>query len=211
MDRFTARRKLLRGSLAAPVVLTTASPAVLAQTSFLACITRGGNEGATGFAAEQCGGNVYRVEVDVFSFVPVPQPGSTGGVGGTQTPGGSQPPGLGGNLPPGLGGSQPPGQVGGPGASGQGGVGLQSTDPYAGKLFAFQRDRNGNSTGLYDSTDGHFKGIKLPEGYQAKPSGKSWQLVYFNQHGEEVGYGFVSNSGTPVSCSCWTSFNFKQL
>ena len=35
-----ARRKLLRGSLAAPLVLTVASPSVLAASSFQACIAR---------------------------------------------------------------------------------------------------------------------------------------------------------------------------
>jgi hypothetical protein len=155
MDRFTARRKLLRGSLAAPVVLTTASPAVLAQTSFLACITRGGNEGATPFADEQCGGNVYRIEVDVFQFVP--------------TAGG---------------------------------------DPYGnGKLFALRE----GTTDRYDATDGSEQDIPVPKDHEPKKVGTSWKLVYFNENGEEVGYGFVSNNGTPVSCSCWTSFNFKPL
>ena len=40
MDRFAARRKILRGSLAAPLVLTVASPAALARQSFEACLYR---------------------------------------------------------------------------------------------------------------------------------------------------------------------------
>lgn len=40
MDRLTARRKLLRGSLSAPLVLTVASPAALARQSFEACLSR---------------------------------------------------------------------------------------------------------------------------------------------------------------------------
>lgn len=40
MDRLTARRKLLRGSLSAPLVLTVASPAALARQSFEACLYR---------------------------------------------------------------------------------------------------------------------------------------------------------------------------
>jgi len=154
MDRFTVRRKLLRGSLAAPVVLTTASPAVLAQTSFLACITRGGNEGATPFADEQCGGNVYRIEVKVFQFVKDGQP---------------------------------------------------SDD----KLYV----PSDTTSGLYDSTDGLNRGVAVPAGFTPTEAGTRWKLVYFDENGREVGYGFVENAngGTPVSCSCWTSFNFKPL
>jgi hypothetical protein len=40
MDRFTGRRKLIRGSLSAPLVLTVASPAALARQSFEACLDR---------------------------------------------------------------------------------------------------------------------------------------------------------------------------
>ena len=42
MDRFAARRKILRGSLSAPLVLTVASPAAaaLARQSFEACLAR---------------------------------------------------------------------------------------------------------------------------------------------------------------------------
>jgi len=40
MDRFAARRKILRGSLSAPLVLTVASPAALARQSFEACLYR---------------------------------------------------------------------------------------------------------------------------------------------------------------------------
>jgi hypothetical protein len=40
MDRFTGRRKLIRGSLSAPLVLTVASPAALARQSFEACLYR---------------------------------------------------------------------------------------------------------------------------------------------------------------------------
>lgn len=40
MDRFTGRRKLIRGSLSAPLVLTVASPAALARQSFEACMYR---------------------------------------------------------------------------------------------------------------------------------------------------------------------------
>lgn len=47
MDRFAARRKLLRGSLSAPLVLTVASPAALARQSFEACLYRATNNGAT--------------------------------------------------------------------------------------------------------------------------------------------------------------------
>jgi hypothetical protein len=46
MDRFTARRKLLRGSLSAPLVLTVASPAALARQSFDACLHRASSEKA---------------------------------------------------------------------------------------------------------------------------------------------------------------------
>jgi hypothetical protein len=160
MDRFTARRKLLRGSLSAPVVLTVASPSALAQTSFLACITRGGVQTASAFDASKCGGNAYRKEVDLYVFQP--------------------------NVLP-----TPP-----------------ATDPYAGKLFA----RRENTANSYDSTDGAFLDISPPTGYTVQSAGsKSWKLVYFNDQGQEVGYGFVSNSGTPVSCSCWTSFNFKPV
>jgi hypothetical protein len=47
MDRFAARRKLLRGSLSAPLVLTVASPAALARQSFEACLARAADAGAT--------------------------------------------------------------------------------------------------------------------------------------------------------------------
>jgi hypothetical protein len=40
MDTNPGRRKLLRGSLSAPMVLTVASPSALAATSFQACIAR---------------------------------------------------------------------------------------------------------------------------------------------------------------------------
>jgi hypothetical protein len=48
MDRFAARRKLLRGSLSAPLVLTVASPAALAQQSFEACLHRATTAGNAG-------------------------------------------------------------------------------------------------------------------------------------------------------------------
>lgn len=104
MDRFTGRRKLLRGSLSAPVVLTVASPGALAQTSFTACIARGA--GAT-------------------------------------------------------------------------------PDPYVTQDDGFVRRlvSAGENAGKYE-------------------------LVYFNENGEPVGYGAVKpTNGEPVTDSCWGSFN----
>ena len=46
MDRFAARRKILRGSLSAPLILTIASPAMAARQSFEACLARAEKERA---------------------------------------------------------------------------------------------------------------------------------------------------------------------
>lgn len=55
MDRFAARRKLLRGSLSAPLVLTVASPAALARQSFEACLYRATTEGTAGVPPSNVG------------------------------------------------------------------------------------------------------------------------------------------------------------
>jgi hypothetical protein len=69
MDQFTTRRKLLRGSLSAPLVLTVASPAALANSSFIACIDR--NEGLDTTRYKTAADNVFRVPVDVYKIEPV--------------------------------------------------------------------------------------------------------------------------------------------
>ena len=70
MDRFTARRKLLRGSLAAPLVLTVASPSVLAQTTFTSCLANGGDPltPADRIVLSDAD-DFYRVQKDVFPIV----------------------------------------------------------------------------------------------------------------------------------------------
>ena len=67
MDRFSTRRKLLRGSLSAPLVLTVASPSVLANSSFIACTDR--NDGlVTTQKYTTTADSVFRVEVDVYQL-----------------------------------------------------------------------------------------------------------------------------------------------
>jgi hypothetical protein len=73
MDRLSARRKLLRGSLSAPLVLTVASPAALARSSFLACITRGDNPQGDPYTADRRTDNLYREQVTVWTIVPPPE------------------------------------------------------------------------------------------------------------------------------------------
>jgi hypothetical protein len=73
MDRFSARRKLLRGSLSAPLVLTVASPSALARSSFLACITRGDNpEGEGPYAPSPKADNLYREKGSFWTICPPP-------------------------------------------------------------------------------------------------------------------------------------------
>lgn len=73
MDHLSARRKLLRGSLSAPLVLTVASPSALARSSFLACITRGDNpQGVGPFAPDQKADNLYREPIQVWTICPTP-------------------------------------------------------------------------------------------------------------------------------------------
>ncbi len=66
MDRFTGRRKLIRGSLSAPLVLTVASPGALARTSFGACLTRTQVPDNLALFAEQQDG-FLRTAVQVYS------------------------------------------------------------------------------------------------------------------------------------------------
>lgn len=73
MDRFSARRKLLRGSLSAPLVLTVASPSALARSSFLACIARGDDpQGVGPFAPAPNADNLYREQITAWTICPVP-------------------------------------------------------------------------------------------------------------------------------------------
>jgi hypothetical protein len=64
------RRKLLRGSLAAPLVLTVASPSALAATSFQACIARVADQPQPTNAFVDVGTTPdgwYRTEVSIYS------------------------------------------------------------------------------------------------------------------------------------------------
>lgn len=64
------RRKVITGSLAAPVVLTVASPAALARSSFLACIQRGEDaaRGAKPFIEISAPDGMYREKTAVWSL-----------------------------------------------------------------------------------------------------------------------------------------------
>ncbi len=65
------RRKLLSGSLAAPVVLTVASPSALARTSFLACIERGKDQQLNAqpfLSLRSPDDGMYREKVAVYSL-----------------------------------------------------------------------------------------------------------------------------------------------
>ena len=69
MDRLTARRKLLRGTLSAPLVLTVASPAALARQSFEACLSRAklSEEDPAVFKAAAANDKWLRKRVALFS------------------------------------------------------------------------------------------------------------------------------------------------
>ena len=61
-----------------PVVLTVASPAALARSSFLACIARGESpEGVGPFALDKKADNLYREEIEAWRISPVPRQPST--------------------------------------------------------------------------------------------------------------------------------------
>jgi hypothetical protein len=63
-----SRRKLLQGSLAAPVVLTVTSPSALAASSFNACIARGANEPPPSELVTSAKDNWYRAEFAAYKF-----------------------------------------------------------------------------------------------------------------------------------------------
>jgi len=76
MDRFAVRRRLLQGSLSAPLVLTVASASAQSRTTFLACI---GRDGVVGDAYVDVEDGLYRVPVPTYRFVsssgdPIPGP-----------------------------------------------------------------------------------------------------------------------------------------
>lgn len=69
MDNFTARRKLLKGTLSAPVVLTVASPAALAQTTFTSCLVNGAPPPSEYIASTASAEDTYyRVAKNVFTL-----------------------------------------------------------------------------------------------------------------------------------------------
>ncbi len=65
MDKLTARRKVLRGSLSAPLVLTVASPAALAQTTYTSCLVNGAPAPSSIFLTGT--DNYYRVSVSLYN------------------------------------------------------------------------------------------------------------------------------------------------
>ena len=69
MDRLTIRRKLLRGSLSAPLVLTVASASAWTntRTTFDACITA--TQGRSGEAYRQTADGLYRKSAPTYKFV----------------------------------------------------------------------------------------------------------------------------------------------
>jgi len=69
MDRLTIRRKLLRGSLSAPLVLTVASASAWTntRTTFEACITA--TQGRSGEAYRQTADGLYRKSAPTYKFV----------------------------------------------------------------------------------------------------------------------------------------------
>ena len=68
MENPPVRRKLLRGSLAAPLVLTVASPSALARTSFMDCIARVANvpQPSMSIAFVSSPDGWYRTEVSIY-------------------------------------------------------------------------------------------------------------------------------------------------
>jgi len=69
MDRFAVRRKILRGSLSAPLVLTVVSPSALARQSFEACLYRAkeSTESARAFIAANSHDTWLRKRVALYS------------------------------------------------------------------------------------------------------------------------------------------------
>lgn len=204
MDRFTARRRLLRGSLSAPLVLTVASPAALAQanTSFAACLARAdGIEGEV-YVGPDSMDNLVRQEVKVYKFVakavdppadppanpPVNPPGrpfiANSGNPVVDSAGGSPP------NPP----ASPPAN---PPASPPG-----------------ELHRNDLVDQLFEKIEGRYFNIAthdelrdLPDGLVEKEAGSRWKLVYFDRDGTIVGSGLVNpHNGSATTNSCLASF-----
>jgi hypothetical protein len=67
MDKRSARRELLRGSLAAPLVLTVSSASAAAVTSFTKCLANGANNQPTNFFASASDG-WYRQSTTVYEW-----------------------------------------------------------------------------------------------------------------------------------------------
>lgn len=67
MDKFKPRRRLLQGSLAAPLVLTVASPSALAASSFQVCLDRAKEDRGTDWPAfVKSRDDRYRLEVSIY-------------------------------------------------------------------------------------------------------------------------------------------------
>jgi len=145
------RRKLLRGSLAAPVVLTVASPSALARTSFLACIERGANAPRPN-PFTTSGDSMYRRSVPAYSFKLI------------------------------------------------GDASNKYSYFYNASTRMYYRLDICDLTGVSE----------LQIAGQKTALGSRWGLVYFNNNGDEVGFGICPNGGYAVSASCWSSFkDFK--
>ena len=196
MDRFTARRKLLRGSLSAPLVLTVASPSALARTTFEACIARAVGQAGPPYLVNADDG-FFRKAVPVYRCVP--DQDSVRVLTDDDCDGERK------------------------NKKKRDSVSVLNTkdddDDDECKKKKTKRERDGEKwrdvsfveeNGVFHRLPG-LKSIgmsEIPEGYKMEETGSTaGQLVFFNSDGEVVGSGLSNwGNGTPVTHSCWASF-----